>query len=199
MNYSSSTAILDMINKINRELGALVNGQVSVNLQYNTDVLFQGSGIVLDKSVPNKVKVTNTVQSYSLDVPTDLNSALITASAPLDISISSPGVVYLLETYTNMCRIYTTGTAGGDLKIFIDDSSNPFIKGQTARIVFPNLIDMAGRNIQFFTDSTNRKGYGSYGITIGNIFASDLVSDRPIFEIVCLDSDTYSFAIDILR
>jgi len=199
MNYASSTAILDMINKINRELGALVNGQVSVNLQYNTDVLFQGSGIVLDKSVPNKVKVTNTVQSYSLDVPTDLSSALIMASAPLDISISSPGVVYLLETYTNMCRIYTTGTAGGDLKIFIDDSSNPFIKGQTARIVFPNLIDMAGRNIQFFTDSTNRKGYGSYGITIGNIFASDLVSDRPIFEIVCLDSDTYSFAIDILR
>jgi hypothetical protein len=199
MNYASSTAILDMINKINKELGALVNGQVSVNLQYNTDVLYQGSGILLDKSVPNKIKVTNTVQSYSLDVPMDLNNVQITASAPLDISISSPGVVYLLETFTNMCRIYTTGTAGGDLKIFIDDSSNPFTKGQTARIIFPNLIDIAGRNIQFFTDSTNRKGYGSYGITIGNVFASDLTSNRPIFEIVCLDSDTYSFAIDILR
>jgi hypothetical protein len=199
MNYSSSTAILDMINKINKELGNLVNGDVSVNLQYNTDVLYKGSGIDLDKSVPNKVKVTNTVQSYAIDVPTDLNNAIITATAPLDISITSPGVVYLLETYTNMCRIYTTGTAGGDVSIFIDDSSNPFKKGQTARIVFPNLIDMAGRNIQLFTDSLNRKGYGTYGVTIGNIFSSDLMSNRPIIEITCLDGDSYSFAIDILR
>ena len=199
MNYSSSTAILDMINKINRELSNLVNGNISVNLQYNTDVLYQGNGIVLDKTVPNKIKITNKVQSYALDIPTDLNSDLITASAPLDISITSPGVVYLLEPYTNMCRIYTTGTAGGDIRIFIDDSSNAFLKGQTSKIVFPNLIDMAGRNIQVFTDSLNRKGYGSYGVTIGNIFATDLISNRPIFEITCLDTDTYSFAIDILR
>jgi hypothetical protein len=199
MNYSSSTAILDMINKINKELGNLVNGNISVNLQYNTDVLYQGDGIVLDKSVPNKIKITNKVQSYALDIPTDLNNDLITASAPLDISITSPGIVYLLEPYTNMCRIYTTGTAGGDIRIFIDDSSNTFLKGQASKIVFPNLIDMAGRNIQFFTDSLNRKGYGSYGVTIGNIFATDLISNRPIFEITCLDTDTYSFAIDILR
>jgi hypothetical protein len=188
-----------MINKINKELGRLVNGEVSVNLQYNTDVLYSGTGIDLDKSVPNKVKVTNKVQSYALNIPTDLNNVLITASAPLDISVSSPGVVYLLEPYTNMCRIYTTGTAGGDVTIFIDDSSNPFKLGQTSRMIFPNLIDMAGRNIQIFTDSLNRKGYGSYGVTIGNIFASDLASNRPILEITCLDTDTYSFAIDILR
>jgi hypothetical protein len=199
MNYSSSTTILDMINKINKELGRLVNGEVSVNLQYNTDVLYSGTGIDLDKSVPNKVKVTNKVQSYALNIPTDLNNVLITASAPLDISVSSPGVVYLLEPYTNMCRIYTTGTAGGDVTIFIDDSSNPFKLGQTSKMIFPNLIDMAGRNIQIFTDSLNRKGYGSYGVTIGNIFASDLASNRPILEITCLDTDTYSFAIDILR
>ena len=199
LNYASSTAILDMINKINKELGNLVSGRVSVNLQYNTDVLYQGSGILLDKSVPNKIKITNKVQTYSLDIPSDLNNALITAAAPLDVSVSNPGVVFLLEPYGNMCRIYTSGTAGGDLRIFIDDSSNPFIKGQSLRVVFPNLIDMAGRNIQFFTDSTNRKGYGSYGVTIGNIFSTDLISGRPIFEIVCLDSDTYSFSIDILR
>lgn len=199
MNYSSSTTILDMINKINKELGRLVNGEVSVNLQYNTDVLYSGTGIDLDKSVPNKVKVTNKVQSYALNIPTDLNNILITASAPLDISVSSPGVVYLLEPYTNMCRIYTTGTAGGDITVFIDDSSNPFKLGQTSKMIFPNLIDMAGRNIQIFTDSLNRKGYGSYGVTIGNIFASDLASNRPILEITCLDTDTYSFAIDILR
>jgi hypothetical protein len=199
LNYASSTAILDMINKINKELANLVNGNVSVNLQYNTDVLYQGPGIVLDKSVPNKIKIGNKVQTYSLDIPSDLNNVLITAAAPLDVSVSNPGVVFLLETYGNMCRIYTSGVAGGDLRIFIDDSSNPFLKGQSLRIVFPNQIDMAGRNIQFFTDSTNRKGYGSYGITIGNVFSTDLVSGRPIFEIVCLDSDTYSFSIDILR
>lgn len=199
LNFASSTAILDMINKINKELRNLVSGNVSVNLQYNTDVLYQGPGIVLDKSVPNKIKITNKVQTYSLDTPSDLNNVLITATAPLDVSVSNPGVVFLLEPYGNMCRIYTAGTAGGDLRIFIDDSSTPFIKGQSLRVVFPNLIDMAGRNIQFFTDSTNRKGYGSYGVTIGNVFSTDLISGRPIFEIVCLDSDTYSFSIDILR
>lgn len=205
MNYSSSTALLDMINKINKELNALVSGEVSVNLQYNTDVLYQGPGILLDKSVPNKIKVTNKVQNYALDVPTDLNGNLITPATPLDISVSSPGAVYLLEPFTNMCRIYTSSgtgnvsSAGGDLKIFVDDSSNPFAKGQVSRIVFPAAIDMAGRNIQIFTDSVNRKGYGNYGVTIGNIFASDLLSDRPIFEITCLDADLYVFAIDILR
>jgi hypothetical protein len=199
LNYASSTALLDMINKVNKELANIVNGKVSVNLQYNTDVLYQGPGIVLDKSVPNKIKIGNKVQTYALDIPTDLNNVLITASVPLDVSVSNPGVVFLLETFGNMCRIYTSGTAGGDLRIFIDDSSNPFIKGQSVRIVFPNLIDMAGRNIQFFTDSTNRKGFGSYGVTIGNVFSTDLISGRPIFEIVCLDSDTYSFSIDILR
>lgn len=205
MNYGSSTALLDMINKINKELNALVSGNISVNLQYNTDVLYQGPGILLDKSVPNKIKVTNKVQTYALDVPTDLNGNLITPATPLDISVSSPGLVYLLEPFANMCRVYTSSgtgnvsSAGGDLKIFIDDSSTPFSKGQTSRIVFPAAIDMAGRNIQFFTDSVNRKGYGNYGITIGNIFASDLISNRPIFEITCLDSDLYAFAIDILR
>lgn len=199
LNYASSTALLDMINKINKELGNLVNGNVSVNLQYNTDVLYQGPGIVLDKSVPNKIKVTNKVQTYSLDIPSDLNNVLISAGALLDVSVSNPGVVFLLENYSNMCRIYTSGTAGGDLRIFIDDSSNPFTKGQSLKVVFPNLIDMGGRNIQFFTDSSNRKGYGSYGVTIGNVFSTDLVSGRPIFEIICLDSDTYSFSIDILR
>ena len=205
MNYSSSTALLDMINKINKELNALVGGEVSVNLQYNTDVLYQGPGILLDKSVPNKIKVTNKVQTYALDVPTDLNGNLITPASTLDISVSNPGVVYLLDPFTNMCRIYTSSgtgnmsSAGGDLKIFIDDSSTPFSKGQVSRIVFPNAIDMAGRNIQVFTDSVNRKGYGNYGVTIGNIFASDLLSNRPIFEITCLDADLYVFAIDILR
>lgn len=199
MNYASSTAILDMINKINRELGNLVNGKVSTNLQYNTDVLYPGIGVSLDKSVPNKIKITNSVQSYAIDIPNDLNNNLITATSPLDISISSPGLVYLLEPYTNMCRIYTTGSAGGDLKIFIDDSSFTFLKGQVTKIIFPNLVDMAGRNIQLFTDSLNKKGYGSYGIIIGTIFSSDFISARPIFEIICLDSETYSFAIDILR
>jgi hypothetical protein len=199
MNYSSSTALLDMINKINKELNALVNGSISVNLQYNTDVLYQGPGIVLDKSVPNKIKIANKVQTYAIDAPSDLNGALITAATPLDISISSPGVVYLLEPYTNMCRVYTTGSAGGDLKIFIDDSSAPFLKGQVSRVVFPNIVDMAGRNIQIFTDSVNRKGFGNYGVTVGNIFASDLSSSRPIFEVTCLDADLYVFAIDILR
>ena len=188
-----------MINKINLQLGDLVTGKVSVNLQYNTDVIYQGDGIYLDKSVPNKIKVTNTVQTYNLDLPSDLNGAQITATAPLNISITSPGVVFLLEKYTNMCRIYTTGTAGGDLKIFIDDSSSPFAKGQSVRLVLPNLLDLAGRNIQFFTDSTNRKGYGTYGITIGNVHSTDLMSNRPILEVTCLDSNAYSFAIDILR
>ena len=199
LNYSSSTALVDMINKINLQLGDLVTGKVSVNLQYNTDVIYQGDGIYLDKSVPNKIKVTNTVQTYNLDLPSDLNGAQITATAPLNISITSPGVVFLLEKYTNMCRIYTTGTAGGDLKIFIDDSSSPFAKGQSVRLVLPNLLDLAGRNIQFFTDSTNRKGYGTYGITIGNVHSTDLMSNRPILEVTCLDSNAYSFAIDILR
>lgn len=196
--FSSSTALLDMIAANSKAISDIVAGKININLQYNTDVLSEGPGIVLDKSVPNKIKITQKTQAYVIDESFDKNSNPITPSSPLSLNITSPEVYFRLTDFTNMCRIYTTDTALGDLQIYINDSSALFKKYQTVKVVFPTTLSIGSRNIVIYTDALNRKGTGVYGVQVGTISNQD-ISNKPIFEIICSDPDAYTFEIDILR
>lgn len=196
--FSSSTALLDMIASNSRAISDIVAGKINVNLQYNTDVLNEGPGIFLDKSVPNKIKITQKTQAYVIDECFDKNSNVITAALPLNLNITSPEVYLRLNDFTNMGRIHTQNTALGDLKIYIDDSANAFKKYQTVKIVFPTSLQIGARNIVIFTDALNRRGTGIYGVQAGIIENID-INNKPIFEIICSSVETYTFEIDILR
>jgi hypothetical protein len=86
-----------------------------------------------------------------------------------------------------------------NLIINIRDKNQRWKKGQTMRFVFDNPIDTNGLNIIFRTDSENLLGNGPYGMIIGIISAPMLITNKPIFEIICTDENQYIFNIDILR
>ena len=193
----NSSTLLDLIAKNADEIQNLANGTVSTTLQYNTSVLRQGSGITLDKTVPNQVTFSSNVQQYKFMAPVDENGTEITASAPLNLNVSIPKVFVELGTYTNMLRLPVENTAGGDLLIYIDDLATQFKTGQVVRLVFTTDLDTS-RNIRVFTDSSNRLGTGVYGKEIANITSSDL-STRPIIEFICLEQGVLNFTFDIIK
>jgi hypothetical protein len=65
--------------------------------------------------------------------------------------------------------------------------------------VFSDKISLNGYSIYIQTDSSNRFGQGIFGKTVGVIDASTIISDKPIFEIICKDENSYEFNIDVIR
>ena len=69
--FASSTTLLDLIAKNSDEIQNLANGEVATTLQYNTDVVRQGTGITVNTNTPNQIQISNNVQAYKLMVPLD--------------------------------------------------------------------------------------------------------------------------------
>jgi len=198
---ADSTALLDLISKNNDNINAIINGTIPVSLQYNTDVLKAGPGIDIDKSVPNKVKVVNKTQKYKINVlfEEDTFDTIINQSNPLDLNQSFPKAYFKLDEFTNMIRLNTTNTAIGNLKIFIDDTAFLFKEGQVIRFVWDSELNISNKNILIYTDKLNKFGLGILNKSIATIASTDILSNKPIIEIVCLDEVNYTFAVDILR
>jgi len=196
--FANDSTILDLIAKNADEIQLLANGEVSQTLQYNTDVVRQGQGIIVDKSVPNIITLSLGTQQYNFAIPTNTNGDDITINDPLNLNVSTPTVFTELQPYTNMLRLNTVNTAGGDLIINIDDSDVQFKVGQTVRIVFETPIDLGSRNIRVFTDSKNRLNNGIYGTQVATINNSEL-SNKPIIEIICTEQGILNFVHDVIR
>lgn len=196
--FAKDSTILDLIAKNADEIQLLVNGEISQTLQYNTDVVRQGQGIIVDKSVPNIITLSLGTQQYNLMVPIDSNGDDITVTNPISINNATPTIFAELQPYTNMLRLNTVNTAGGDLIVNIDDEDIQFKVGQTIRIVFETPLDLGSRNIKIFTDSKNRLNNGIYGTQVASINNSEL-SVKPIIEIICTEQGILSFVYDIIR
>lgn len=199
LNYSSNTSLLDLIAVNSDNIQKLLNGQVSLALQYNTDVLQGSTGILLDKSVPNRIIVKNNVQEYNNVLLTDAGGSVITSTSKYNLAVLTPKLYFKLKEYTNMCRIYTVNTALNKLCIYIDDSAVRFSNGQTVRFVFPEILDMNNYSIEIYTDKNNVFGFQSYGKLIGLFTYSEMLTTKPILELICNDSQTYSFSLDVIR
>ena len=98
-----------------------------------------------------------------------------------------------------MFRFNTENSAISNLKIYISDLTFKFKTGQTLRYVWDTPLNIGNKNILFFTDTLNKFGDGVLNKSIGTIPSTELVSNKPIIEITCLDEVTYTFAVDILR
>lgn len=188
----NQNAVMNLIEKTQIDLNALIQGQTSISVSYNIDAVKQGDGVLIDRTTPNQVKINNTNQSFNISSTTSYQGDLIN------------GGTIALQKFTNYFRHYASGlpqTASGDIIIKIDDVVNKWQFGQTLRLVFEDPIEMAGFSLILLTDATNLLGGGSYGITIINIPASDFDSagDRPIFEITCIDPTNLTFIVDQIR
>lgn len=215
-----SDSLLQLITKAHSKLNSLIDGTIPVELQYNTDVIFNGLGTEVDKSVPNRIKVNNTVQGYSNNnvFKWDINAGERVGGAlggtntfnpsGADGGSASFGLWSQLKPFTNRISLINktsgnpSGIAGGeekptlsgDLNIYIDDRRVGWKEGQTVKISF-ETIDVSESDIYIRTGSAS-----GFDKIVGSVIRpSDLLSNKPYFEVVCIDPVNYIFEVDILR
>ena len=216
--FASSTTLIDLINVNANNINQILSGNLSVNLTYNTNVLQQGDGIMLDRSVPNQVTVLNKNQAYNNFAVCSNAATLLNPEKTLVSTIGNgtnpnnpnDNNVITLGKYANYFRQVNTSHSNIDpmtnveifddnLIINIDDNPIKWKKGQTFRIVFADEIDLNGYSIYIKTDSTNHFGQGVFGKSIGTVIPGMMMSSRPIIDIICTNENTYTFNIDIIR
>jgi len=167
--FANDTVLLDLIANNSDEIQSIANGNVPISLQYNTDVVRQGTGITVDTNTPNLITISLATQEYSFMVPINKNQVQITPTNPLNLNQAIPQVFTELKTYTNMLRLDTVNEAGGDLNIYVNDTGIQWKTGQTLRLAFNNTLDIGARNIRVWTDAPSRLNNGSYGMSMGVI------------------------------
>ena len=195
LNYADEASLLDMITDINRRINSIVNGTIPTEVQYNTNVIFDGKGTSVDKSVPGKIKINNTIQGYRLLKLFDWDGAVqqpITAFDPL--TANTNGIYARLKPFENMMRVsLLAGAMNDSLNIYIDDSTDSWVDGQTLKIVFDSALDLSGYNINVYTDKKN-------GWSLARqITSAELRGSKPYIELICTNQTTLTFVADVLR
>ena len=207
--FSSETSLLDLIDKNSEDINNILSGRTSISLTYDLGTFMPGPGILIDKSIPNQIKIINRKQNYdnfvickndSGQLLTNVNNGRVTSS-------TTNGNILTLGTFTNYFKQKntnsdpTTGieTLQDSLYINIDDTNVKWKKGQTFRLVFNDPIATDGYNLVFRTDAANILGGGAYGKIIYTVLTSELLSSKPIIEITCTDDGGFNFELDILR
>lgn len=217
-----SDSLLQLITKAHTKLNSLLDGTVPVELQYNTDVIFNGLGTEVDKTVPNRIKVNNAVHGYhnnpvfkwdinagaKVEPRLSTNNTFNPNGDPGNGQGSSAyGIWAQLKPYDNRISLIDkisgntnqfageeTPQLGGDLNIYIDDGRVAWKAGQTVKITF-ETIDVSESDIYIRTGSAS----GFDKIVGAVIRPSMLLSNKPYFEVVCIDPVNYIFEVDILR
>ena len=202
LNYASSTSILDMITSVNKRLNQMISGVIPTEIQYNTNVLGAGNGIKIDKSNPDMIKIINDNNGYTLNAVFDYDYVAGTTGlliAPSNLfnlnNTASTGLITRIRPFENLIRINTNaGTMTGDLNIYLDDSINTWKNGQTVKFSFRNPIPvLVNYKINIYTDKNN-----SY-VLKASIQGTDLLSQKPYFELICVDEINKTFELEIIR
>ena len=202
LNYANSTSILDMITSVNTRLNQVISGQIPSEIQYNTDVLSNGDGITIDRSSPDKIKIVSSNYGYTLnevfeyDFISGTTGNLVNPANLFNMSLSaSSGLLTRVRPYENLVRINTNTVAlTGDLNIYLDDSINIWKKGQTIKFSFKNILPALGTNkINIYTDKQN--GW----ILKAVLDTSNLLSQKPYVELICVDQINKAFELEIIR
>lgn len=196
-----STSLLDLISRNNDNINAIISGNIPVEVQYNTDVIKAGPGINIDKSVPNKIKIENKNQHYNLNLlyrDTEFTD-IINAVSQLDLNQNIIECYIQLADYTNMIRFNTENLALSNIKVYINDVTSNFKRGQAVKFVWDNTLDINNKNILIYTDVLNRFGQGPLNKLIATIPGNELTSSKPMFELICVDEINYEFVVDIIR
>ena len=206
IQLADSNSLLDLISKAHNRINKLIDGSIPVELQYNTDVIFAGKGTEIDKSIPNKIKINSTIDGYRLstvylwNITGNAIAGQISTTNKFDIGLTGAGASKFaiwsrLESFSNRLSLngLIENDPESDLNIYIDDGVISWKKGQTFKIVF-DTINMLGNNIKIWTSTTT-----NYDVLVADINPSQLITNKPYIELVCIDPANYQFEADILR
>jgi len=188
--FDNTTDVVRLITRVNERVDSVINGDSNVTISYDIDAVRPGEGIGIDRRTPNRIRVINTNQVYNIS----------------DTSITNIFLNNVIEltTFTNYIVHQNSGAETvltRDLEVFINDSVIPWKKGQVLRLVFDDELVPDIYNLKVYTDSLNKKNLGAYGVLVGLLSDIDFTSsgNKPIFDVICLNSDLLTFRIDKIR
>lgn len=194
--FLNTKNVIEKITNVEGQLKNFVDGKTSLEVAYNTDVVKAGKGIGVSRSINNLITVNNETPDYNFE-----NTPIFDISSATSIPLVS---------FTNYYRHEKAGTSytlTGNLILKIDDTLTQWKKGQVLRLVFADPIIVNGYSITLSTDALARSTnldfsnvVQAYNTQVGILTDYGWASDnRPIFEIICIDSLNLDFKIDRIR
>jgi hypothetical protein len=196
--FNNTQSIMGLIDQNYDLVRSILNNQTSVEISYDLDLVKQGAGIIVDRSVPNQLSVINAVQDFNIS--NTQSKGTLTQSGLNEI----PLINY--SNYFKHVNNSTPLTLTGDLAIRLKDSSNARWKlGQRFRISFGDQVYPGSFIINILTNAdglyplSNPSGvsYSTLIVSLDNSAFSGY-DYMPVFEIVCIDDKNLKFQVDIV-
>jgi hypothetical protein len=195
--FNNTQAIMGLINQNYELIRALINGETSVEISYNLNLVKQGPGIIVDRSVPNELVIINDNQDYNIGV----DEGVVT------LSTTSSNVVNL-RSYGNYTKHINNGlpiTLNSDLVIRIKDTDVQWRRGQVYRFSFGDQIVPGDYSVTFLTNSMGAYPLSApsavpYSTVIVSLVNSQfaLHDYKPVIDIVCINSENLTFQVDMI-
>jgi hypothetical protein len=196
--FNNTQSIMQLIDQNYDLVRSILNNQTSVEISYDLDLVKQGDGIIVDRSVPNQLSVINAVQDFNIS--NTLSKGTLTQSGLNEI----PLIAY--SNYFKHVNNSTPLTLTGDLTIRLKDSSNARWKsGQRFRISFGDQVYPGNFIINILTNADGlyplsnptAVSYSTLIVSLDNNAFSGY-DYMPVFEIVCIDEKNLKFQVDIV-
>lgn len=170
---TNSDEIKSLINSLNDHLITIMNNKTTVEVAYNTDVIKAGQGILIDKTIPNVVKIVNKQQEYNLS-----NSPI------MDVSTATV-FDYPLQEFTNYLRHENVGTIilTDNILININEGLYKWQKGQVFRFSIASPITFDGFSMKIAIKDID--GLELYSFVLTEL--DFLNTDTKLIEFICLD------------
>jgi hypothetical protein len=201
--FENSSDLLDLLNRNYTEIRNIYANKTSVKMSYDLDILKQGAGILLDKSVPNQITVNNGNQQYNFVGSPLVN--VLTSFSPFPLYWKK---IMKLNPFTNYIKLSNgiANTFDRDVNIYVDDELQRWQNGQVMRIVvdmdYPmDMYTQGSFDLAVYTDAVDRLSTGStYSKEIARVDANAFyaANGAPRVEIVCIDAANYIFTYDLI-
>ena len=195
--FENTQDVLSLIEQNSDTIQNILQNQTSVQLSYNLDLLKDGKGTIVDRSVPNMLKVDVTQQDYNIGT-----NSIFTINPIAGNTVN-------LEQYTNYLKHKNNGlaiSASNDIVIRIDDSKLRWKKGQTLRFSVGDAIDLGNYSLVILTDALGQYPLNTpsgvpYSVVVAGFLNPQFSSAgfTPIFDIVCVDDVNLTFEIDQIK
>ncbi len=193
--FNNTQAVMGLINQNYELIRAIINNETSVEISYNLNLIKQGQGIIVDRSVPNQLTISNNNQDYHVGPQ----------KGTVTLQNTSPNTIPLL-TFGNYYKHVNNGvpiTLTSDLVIRIDDSVVNWKLGQVMRFSFGDQIIPGNFNVNFLTNAQGKYPLSNptqvpYSSLILSLTNTEFVAYdyKPVIDIVCVDPENLIFQVD---
>ena len=195
--FNNTQSVMQLINQNYDLVRAILNNETSVEISYDLDLVKQGDGIIVDRSIPNQLFINNANQDFNIGA--NLGYGTFTQNGLNEIP---------LLKYSNYFKHVNNGsplTLTGDLTIRLADTDVRWKKGQRFRISFGDEIYLGSFIINILTNATGEYPKATpSGVSYSTLIISldDSIFSQfdylPVLEIVCIDENLLIFQVDVI-